>query len=254
MKAIGGLLFLILTTSARSQVLIYSPSNPLTIPDADPNGLQTTMTVPASYSAPVSNVKVTLNLQGSAQDCGFAGDLYVALYHQGRAVVLLNRPGRDLLNPAGYDDTGDFHITLSDSAAHDVHRYQDFSSLAPSIGLTGQWQPDGRTANFNAVVSSDPRSAMLDQLNGTEARGQWVMFFADVSGGGVTELASWSIQFTVVPEIHGSTIGVATMLGLWAIGRRIVRASKLPQKRNLGVFGSIPEDVGDRKSFLGNCS
>lgn len=214
-----GLLSVACATSARAQVFAFNPATAIPIPDGDATGLATAINVPSSDSALVGGIELRLDLRGSVQDGGFAGDLYVALYHAGKVTVLLNRPGRDISNPDGYDDTGDFHLTFRDSAAHDIHRYRDFATSAPTIGLTGVWQPDGRATSFKTVTTSDNRAAMLSQLTGTNERGQWLLFIADVSGGGVTDLSGWSVRFLSVPELKGHSALVGAMIGAWAFLR-----------------------------------
>lgn len=216
--------------SVKAQIFSYSPAAAIPIPDGDATGLATVINVPSSDSALVGGVELSLNLRGSVQDGGFAGDLYVAIYHDGQATVLLNRPGRDISNPDGYDDTGDFHLTFRDSAAHDIHRYRDFATSTPTIGLTGVWQPDGRATSFKTVTTSDSRTAMLSQLNGTNERGQWLLFIADVTGGGVTDLSSWSIRFVSVPELERNSLLAGAMIGLWAFPRRARRAEGIGSK------------------------
>lgn len=254
LKTTTGVIFTVLATCAHGQGFIYSPVDPVTIPDADLSGLQSTINIPSSFSGTVSTVEITLNLKGSPQDGGFAGDLYVALYHQGRAVVLINRPGRDAVNPFGYDDTSDFQITFSDSAFHDIHQYQNFAHPVASTGLSGRWQPDGRTANFNSVVTADPRAAMLNQLNGTNMQGQWTLFLADVSGGGVTDLTSWSVHFVQVPEVSGGTLTAALLLGLWAMGRSFFTPLTFAKHRQLVLPVSVSNPTAARNTFIEKCS
>ena len=208
-------------STAYGQVFDFSPFSPLTIPDATETGTFSKGTIAPSVGGTVGHITVDLNLQGVKPGGGFTGDLYIALYHGGKATVLLNRPGRDGGNPFGYDDNGDIHITFDDSASHDVHVYQNSTGALPGVGLAGQWQPDGRTTNFKSVSSSDPRTAMLDQFLGTPIRGDWVLFMADVGGGGITQLNGWSLHIVPVPESRDMAPVLAGRLASWAVSRRM---------------------------------
>ncbi len=95
---------------------------------------------------------------------------------------------------------------------------------------------------------------MLNQVKGTDQRGEWTLFFADVSGGGVTELTSWSIQFINVPETSGGTVIAASLLGIWAIGRVFYRSVGLAKRGSQDGLDSILEKTSDRESFFGNCA
>lgn len=207
--------------TAYGQVFDFSPFSPLTIPDATESGTFSKGTIAPSVGGTVGHITVDLNLEGVKPGGGFTGDLYIALYHGGKATVLLNRPGRDGGNPFGYDDNGDIHITFDDSVGHDVHVYQNSTGALPSVGLIGQWQPDGRTTNFKSVSSSDPRTAMLDQFLGTPIRGDWVLFMADVGGGGITQLNGWTLHIVPVPESGDMAPVLAGLLASWAVSRRM---------------------------------
>jgi subtilisin-like proprotein convertase family protein len=151
----------------------------------------------------LSGINVILNIAG-----GFNGDLYATLRGPGGAsapfAVLLNRVGVTSGDPFGYGDSG-FTITLSDSATHDVHFYNNNSpSFNGSGQLTGTWQADGR----NIDPASDPssfdtasRDHQLSQFNGYDPNGAWTLTFSDWSGGGdPSSLVSWSLDLTSVPE------------------------------------------------------
>ena len=225
--------------TAYGQVFDFSPFSPLTIPDATESGTFSKGSIAPSVGGTVGHITVDLNLQGIKPGGGFTGDLYIALYHGGKATVLLNRPGRDGGNPFGYDDNGDIHITFDDSASHDVHVYQNSTGALPGVGLTGQWQPDGRTTNFKSVSSSDPRTAMLDQFLGTPIRGDWVLFMADVGGGGITQLNGWSLSIIPVPESEAMAPVISGLLASWAFSRRM--RSRGPTKSATALGSSTAE-------------
>jgi subtilisin-like proprotein convertase family protein len=151
----------------------------------------------------IIEVEVSLNISGGSEP-GFNGDLYVTLSNEsGGFAVLLNRPGKNTATGVGYSDSG-LNISMSDSAPNgDIHKYRVmFSGDNVSLGvpLTGEWQPDGRATDPNDVVSSDVRTRMLKSFAGTSADGNWRLFVADMSSGGLHTLNSWALTITVVPE------------------------------------------------------
>jgi len=159
-------------------------------------------------------VDVSLNISGTGYG-GYVGDLYAYLAHQAspggsyRMTVLLNRPGRSDTLLSGYGDTG-LNITLSDSAAADIHTYQSQADYAldGAGALTGTWQPDRRLANPDTVVSSDARAAisfddLVNSLVPSNPNGYWYLFIADMQTGATMQLNSWSLDFSemsAVPE------------------------------------------------------
>ena len=169
------------------------------IPDGNASGLwnQQTLSGMVGY---VSDVQVTLNISG-----GYNGDLYAYLTHGSQTVVLLNRVGATAGNDFGYDNTG-FLITLS-ATGNDVHSYQSSSPSYNGGGqLTGIWAPDGRAidplstgAEFDAAARQNSGSP-LGLFNGANPNGDWTLFIADMSGGGVSTWGNWSLGITAVPE------------------------------------------------------
>src|SRR5437764_9848454 len=101
----------------------YTPN--LSIPDGNATGASDSHVISGSAINSITALTVNLGITGS-----FNGDLYLYLRHEqeispGNFVtdgfsVLLNRVGRTSSNPSGYDDHG-FAVTLSDSAANDIH-------------------------------------------------------------------------------------------------------------------------------------
>jgi subtilisin-like proprotein convertase family protein len=179
---------------------VFNPN--VAVPDGDPNGLAVATRL-TGLSGTIMGMSVTLNITG-----GNNSDLYVYLTGpNGGFAVLLNRVGLSYANPMGYEDTG-FNITLSDSASSSVHSYQDASYALNGNGqLTGFWAPDGRNIDpqsLPAVINSAAATATLGSFQGNDANGVWTLFVADLSGGGQSTLASWSINISTevqaVPE------------------------------------------------------
>ena len=138
----------------------------------------------------IQNLTVNLNLAG-----GFNGDLYGYLVHTTPGgtgfSVLLNRVGRTTLagaGSAGFSDAG-FNVTLSDAAATDIH--VTGTGASPVLGT---FQPDGRNIDPTLAVTATARTTLLSSFNGLSAKGTWTLFLADLSGGAVSNLASWSIN------------------------------------------------------------
>jgi hypothetical protein len=151
--------------------------------------------------ASITAVTVTLRIAG-----GWAGDLFAYVVHNSGYAVLLNRIGRSTSNPLGNSASG-LDATFADSAPADIH-------LVPnSVGiLTGNYQPDGRTADASVVLGTSPRTAMLSSFNGLAAGGVWTLFVADTSPGSEATVQSWELQITgTVPEP-----GV-TVLSMWSL-------------------------------------
>lgn len=162
---------------------------------------------------------------GTGPGLGFNGDLFVTLANEyGGFAVLLNRPGKLTSTGLGYGDNG-FTVSFSDSALNgDIHLYRQIlgdPSLALSGPLTGEWQPDGRGTDPSNVLATDPRPNMLGSFIGTRADGEWRMFIADLSGGGLQQLSSWTLSVTIVPEPETYlTLGAGLVLLAGALRRR----------------------------------
>lgn len=212
-----------------AQVFNFSASlpTPVSIPDNSAAGTAHSLTV-SGVSSAIQSVQVQLNIQSQGVDPMYNGDLYVTLVHNGTSVVLLNRVGRRDTSFTGYGDAG-FDVTLSDSAAADVHNYRvtlNGSDLAPlSYGdtpgvLTGSWQPDGRTADPEAVLATSPRTSALSVFSGGSANGTWSLFAADLSPGASAALVAWSVSIVPVPEPTEVAAGVGLSLVVWAAFRR----------------------------------
>jgi len=175
------------------------PSLGLAIPDGNPSGLTSSLTVSGAGSA-LSEVAVTLNVSG-----GYNGDLYAYLVApNGTLVTLLNRVGTGSGDPIqsafGYATAGFNNVTLSDAGTGgNIHH-----AATPVSGTA--YTPDGGS---------------LGALNGSGPNGSWTLFFADESAGYTSTLNGWSLDITAVPEPVNVALAIFFGLGTlrWCLGK-----------------------------------
>lgn len=181
------------------------------IPDGSGTGLVSARPV-SGLSGVIAELTLTLSVSGVGAGA-FNGDLYATLQHADGATtgfaVLLNRPGRRTGDDLGYWDSG-LSVTFDDSgSAQDVHNYRAvlFSgdhNHALAGPLQGTWGSDGRTADPALVLGDvDLPSTTLRSFQGLDPNGSWILFLADLEGGGEARLDSWSLSITtgaMVPE------------------------------------------------------
>lgn len=184
-----------------------------TIPDANTDGYQSTLTFNNSYYDRVLDVNVKLHFSG-----GYNGDLYVYLTHGSGLSVLLNRVGRTSADAVGYGDAG-FNITLDDGAGADIHTYGGNGGNQ----LTGVWQPDARHVNPATVTDGSSRTAYLDTFDALNPNGTWTLFIADLSGQEQSTLVSWELDITAVPEPTTLALGIFSALAALGCGWRAWR-------------------------------
>ncbi len=190
----------------------------LPIPDNNATGISDTRDLTSTFSH-ILQIKVWVQATGN-----FNGDLYLTLQHGSDQSILLNRPGRSTTSPFGYDDHG-FDVTFQDNAPNgDVHRYRETLSPASGTPLTGLWQPDARDVDPSVSLMDSTRTSFLGVFNGKDINGEWTLFAADLSAGGQTQIISWCMQATVVPEPEIYTSFTAFLLGLACLLR--ARAAK----------------------------
>ena len=224
---------LLTVLGARAGIISYGPQ-PGQIPDNSTVGLAATAIV-SGYEPTIAGVSVTLNITG-----GFNGDLYAFLSHGGVLLPLLNRVGVSGTgggNDLGYWDSG-FNITLAAAAANDLHFYQDYSPTFNGSGqLTGAWQPDGRNIDplsDRALFDSASRLTFAS-FAGMDPDGTWTLFVADLSPGGQSELAGWTLSVTAVPEPVNVALGFLAVSFLSTAVARGRRASHQSESTNQPV-------------------
>jgi hypothetical protein len=208
--------------------VIYSPANPINanIPDGSAVGWSGTGTA-SGYLPTISDISVKLNISG-----GYNGDLYAYISYGGVLVPLLNRVGVTATgggNSFGYGDTG-FDVTLSSAGANDVHFYGNHSpSFNGSGQLTGTWQPDGRAIDPQSSPSTFDSASRVSfgSYNGLNPNGTWTLFIADLSAGGQSQLVSWELDITAVPEPVNVALGIFAGVFLAVTLARSARVRKL---------------------------
>lgn len=202
--------------------LIINRSVDLEIPDYDPSGIISVLNFNTGGKL-VSSIEVRLEISG-----GWNGDLYAYLQHSSDSSsvisVLLNRPGRTEANQAGSASSG-MEVVFKDEAGLDLNtaisgNYGDF--------VSGEYQPDARSADPDEVTNNSLRSLYLSGFDGIQADGDWTLFVADLGGGETSTLSSWGISMVTsdspiaaVPEPSDFLLGaVPTCVGGFVLLRR----------------------------------
>jgi subtilisin-like proprotein convertase family protein len=201
----------LMTAVGVARATLYTPSWTVNsdVPDGSYIGLASSQSISdipttiGGQSATILDISVNLDISG-----GYNGDLYGYLVFQptgGGAAsmdVLLNQIGTSAGNPFGSSGAGFNNITLSDSGASSIHG---------ATGVpTGTWKPDDGGQTLDAT------------FGGQQADGTWTLFLADLSsGGGTSELVSWGLNISVVPEpvTWALIIFGAVLLGFAAVRR-----------------------------------
>jgi subtilisin-like proprotein convertase family protein len=195
-------LALLMGTTSQAAVFIFQQgaagvtfANNGLIPDGERTGWSDTRPIENQFGA-ISKVEIALSIAG-----GYNGDLFAYVTGpSGSHSILLNRVGKDTVNPFGYSDGG-LQVTFTDQAAAEIHSYQAAPFTLNSAGqLLGDWQPDARSDNPFTVTSQSSRSAPLSAFNGSNPNGDWTLFVADLSAGADNRILSWSLTVTTVPE------------------------------------------------------
>lgn len=201
----------------------------LAIPDNDPYGVQDSQTV-TGLQGTISSIQVGLTIAGVGFAC--SGDYFVELVSDaGGYAVLLNRAGVCSADTLGYADNG-FNVTFSDSAASDIHFYQNVTYSLIAGQLTGTWRPDGENvfpfsnpSAFDSALGNE--TEMLSSFIGEDPNQTWTLFLADASQGGTGQLVDWSLIITTVPEPPETGLLVlGLVVGAWLLRRQKQHGSR----------------------------
>jgi subtilisin-like proprotein convertase family protein len=221
MKKTFGILLLLLAAlagRASSTNQLFTVLSGQAVPDANPVGLISTLTV-GGMSGNTVNLTVNLDITG-----GFNGDLYAYLVSPtGTMVVLLNRVGIGTGNPYGYGNAG-FNITLDSASGNNIHNYQSVGGYTITAGqLTGTWAPDSRTILPNSAPSAfdaAPTGNTFANLDGADPNGIWTLFVADLAPGGQSTIVSWGLTVMTVPEPQTWTLLGGSLAAFCLINRK----------------------------------
>jgi len=209
------------TVPALAQSFLFNVNNGF-IPDASGSGFGDARTV-VTQTLSIDTLEVRVNIAGVGSGA-YNGDLFLTLQHDSGYAVLLNRPGRTGTDPFGAWDNG-FNVTfaLTDTQG-DIHNYRSILGLGDDDLLSpvmGRWEADGRNVDPLTVVESTPRTAGLESFHGVNPNGEWTLFVADLSGGGLARLQSWELliqPLAVIPEPGPTTAvigGILVAFGIW---------------------------------------
>jgi hypothetical protein len=187
-----------LATGVTACAAIYTYDGPFAgIPDGSTAGWSYTENVSDFGSgATIGSVTITFTISG-----GYNGDLHGYLNHGGVLVPLLDRvgtgSGSEPTYSFGFATSGFNNITLDDAATGNgsIHYVQN-----PAAGQS--YQPDG---------------GALASFQGKDPDGAWTLFFADLSsdpGGSHSQVMSWSLDITAVPEPVNVSLGIVAGLAL----------------------------------------
>lgn len=193
------------------------------IPDGNPNPWSDTRTVSGITDLSIQSVSIRLDLAG-----GYNGDLHGYLSYNGNKVVLLNRVGvgtrGDPVFTFGFSGAGFRSLVLQDGAG-DIHFYGGGVT-------TGIYSADGRDVSplaSPATLLGTSRVTFAEAFGGMNPNGEWSLVFADVSiGGGQSQVTSWGLDISAVPE----PVNVA--LGVFALGAVILHRVRAWRVRRNG--------------------
>lgn len=199
----------------------------LAIPANNQFGVQNSQNI-TGVSGSIINIQLSLDIAGTGYGA-FNGNYYAELLNgAGGFAVLLNRTGLSSANSFGYSDNG-FNVMFSDTAAQDIHFYQNFSDDFNVSGqLTGSWQPDGENispiSNPSAFDNAQQnQTAMLSSFDGDNPNDTWTLFVADLSQGDSAEVVGWSLDITTAPEPNTTSFLAVGLIIFYRSFRRCLR-------------------------------
>jgi len=180
-----------------------------TIPDNSSVGITAQQAMGAAYNGDgnsgISDVEVRLTISG-----GYNGDLYgYLMFDNGtsaQTTVLLNRvSGIGVAGASGFDN-----ITLSDAGTG--------GSIQSTVTATG-----GSYTAYHTLDTTADSAGGFGGMN-VSGGGTWTLFLADLSAGDQSQLVSWGLNVSVVPEPVTYALGIfGGAMALLVLGCRIAR-------------------------------
>ncbi len=224
----------LLIPSLGSAVIYTSTDVPKAIPDNNPAGVSSTLTIPAAACI-VSDINVSVQATHT-----WVGDLIFTLTHNnsGKSVTIIDRPG---VPTSAFGCSGDnINATLDDEAGSPVET--QCNTVTPPA-INGTFSPNNLLSRFD-----------IDSAEGT-----WTLTVSDNAGGDTGNLTGWSIDVScLVPECtpEGTTVSTAidgteaTQTG--RMTRNGIPSSCDSAKSYPGLFGATPNYY--RPFAYRNCS
>jgi hypothetical protein len=228
------LLGTVLACGSGAEAAVFSYSGlPFDITDGSGVGVGATIDV-SGLTGPITDINVSLKIEGSAAAGGFTGDLYSFLSYGGQKSVLLNRPGKTAPDTdlsagftalLGYSDNG-LNVKFDDEAASEIHGYNGALPSFDGDGLLlGSWQPDARDIDPSLVTPGTPRTSLLSAFDGLNPNGTWNFFFADLESGGLHRVTAINLDITTasvtpVPELGSGVVLFGLVSGITILRRK----------------------------------
>lgn len=172
---------------------ITSTDTPIAIPDGDPVGTTSTITIPAGCGEVITDLDVMLDVTHT-----WVGDLIFTLEHNGTPVTIVDRPG---YTGSGFGcSTDNFDNAILDDEG------------------TGGAIEDQCTADLTSPPNYTPQNP-LSAFDGMDLAGTWTLTVSDNAGADIGTLESWSLIVALgnpcPADLNGDgTVNVIDLLAL----------------------------------------
>lgn len=168
-----------------TSVRFESADTPIAIPDNDPTGITSTITVPASDARSVADADIDLDVTHT-----WVGDLIATVSHTGASVTIVDQPGA----PAS---------TFGCSSNNMVIIADDEGTAGTIEGTCGATTGDEAYTTGGRYTPNNPLTA----FDGTAFAGMWTLNISDNAGGDTGTLNSWALLLTPIQTANGETAG-----------------------------------------------
>ena len=187
------------------------------IPDDSPVLTSFLMATGGSEIVALTRVRLTLELAGSTQGGGYAGDMFASLIRSPPSGSMsVDDPMAVLLNrvEGSYDG---WALTFEDGSGVDIFGVGGTEGI-----LNGVFEPDGRRTRGDAE-----RPSLLEVFEGLGGAADWRLNLGDLAEYGTMRLTGWSLELTgegvgggaEVPE-PGAWFGVGAAVAMLGTGMR----------------------------------